>query len=185
MMAVIGSLRYSCVYNYLSSGDLASQRHRGESRFVPHASRKPGSVHLAAWQAFLLAHARVTERLAGDLERERRLPLTWYEVLLKLSAGDGGGLRMHELARAVLLSRSGLTRLIDRMAAAGLVARCPAAQDRRGMLVRLTPVGATAFRRAAPAHLRGIERHFAAYMTADEARMITDVFARVAHDPTE
>ncbi|MBK8561612.1 MAG: MarR family transcriptional regulator [Dehalococcoidia bacterium] len=87
---------------------------------------------MAAWRTFLTAHARVTALLEDELQRERELPLTWYDVLLHLREAPERRLRMTELAAAVLLSKSGLTRLVDRMYAAGLVNRSPDGDDRRG-----------------------------------------------------
>src|SRR5437763_1054664 len=84
-------------------------------------------VRLEAWRAFLTAHAVLTERLEAELQAERGLQLTWYDVLFQLSLTSGGERRMQELAGAVLLSKSGLTRLVARMEQAGLVERraCP------------------------------------------------------------
>lgn len=135
-------------------------------------------VRLDAWKAFLRVHACVTGILAQELERDQQLPLTWYDVLVQLNA-HGGRLRMHDLARAVLLSRAGLTRLVDRMAAAGLVDRVPCHDDRRGTFVDLTQRGAETLERAAPGHIDGIVRHFTAHMTDEEAETIARAFARI------
>jgi DNA-binding MarR family transcriptional regulator len=134
---------------------------------------------MAAWRAFLEAHARLTEALEHELAAERGLPLAWYDVLVQLAGADHARLRMHDLARAVLLSRAGLTRLVDRMVAAGLVERVPCEDDRRGTYVSLTPAGRDALRQAAPVHLRGIEAHFSAHLAADEAATLRDAFARM------
>ena len=134
---------------------------------------------LAAWAAFLRAHAAVKAKLERELLVERDLPLTWYEVLLHV-AGSGGKLRMQELARSVLLSKSGLTRLVDRMEAAGLVARRTCESDRRGAFVAVTPEGAAALRAAAPVHLRGISEHFTSHLSAEELRVLRTMMERVA-----
>lgn len=133
---------------------------------------------LAAWRAFLHGHLLLTTTLEREMEDETGLPLTWYDVLLNLNEA-GGQLRMQELARAVLLSKSGLTRLVDRMVAAGYVCREPAAGDRRGLLAVLTDEGRAALRRAAPVHLRGIEEHFGRHVSVDEAATILAVLDRV------
>ncbi|MGE5597425.1 MAG: MarR family winged helix-turn-helix transcriptional regulator [Hyphomicrobiales bacterium] len=140
---------------------------------------RPRPPQLQAWRAFLTAHARVTEVLERELTSERGLPLAWYDVLVQLSEAPEHRLRMHGLARAVLLSRAGLTRLVDRMVGAGLVARVPCENDRRGTYVTLTPAGMEALRAAAPVHLRGIEEHFARHLPPDQAAVLSDVFARV------
>jgi DNA-binding MarR family transcriptional regulator len=135
-------------------------------------ARRPSPDHLDAWRAFLRAHARLTAILNKELEDERELPLSWYDVLLNLEEAPDHQLRMHDLAAAVLLSRSGLTRLLDRMEKAGLVRREVCEDDRRGVLACLTAEGRAALRRAAPVHLRGIDEHFACHLSTDEARAL-------------
>jgi DNA-binding MarR family transcriptional regulator len=116
---------------------------------------------LVVWQRFLTAHATVVRALERELASERGLPLSWYDVLYQLSVAPDERMRMGDLAAVVLLSRAGLTRLVDKMAGAGLVCREPAAADRRGTVALLTAAGRRELRRAAPVHLRGVERHFA------------------------
>lgn len=140
----------------------------------------PGRDGLRAWRAFLEAHAAVTRRLEAELERETGLPLAWYDVLVQLSEAPGGALRMQELARSVLLSKSGVSRLVDRIEAAGFVRRGPCDDDRRGTLASLTPAGRRALRRAAPVHLRGIGEHFARHLGAREAAALAGMLSRLA-----
>jgi DNA-binding MarR family transcriptional regulator len=135
---------------------------------------------LAAWEAFLQAHARVSDELARDLKKERDLELSWYEVLLHLSSAPGRRLRLQDLATRVLYSRSGLTRLVDRLASAGLVTREPCEEDRRGTWALLTPEGLRTFRRAAPTHQRGVEDHFIAKLSDHEIAVITSAMKRIA-----
>ena len=78
---------------------------------------------MRAWRLFLEVHARVVNRLELELRDETGMPLTWYDVLVQLSEAPGHKLRMQELARRVLISKSGLTRLVDRLCAAGYVER--------------------------------------------------------------
>lgn len=141
---------------------------------------------MAAWRSFILANARLTEVLERELMDEHDLPLTWYDVLVQLHEA-GGSLRMHDLANAVLLSKSGVTRLVDRMVSAGLVGRESCPSDRRGTLAVLTAAGKDRLRRAAPTHLRGVEQHFASLLRDGEVDVVRDVFARVvghvAHRP--
>lgn len=134
---------------------------------------------LAAWGMFLQAHSVVVDALGRELERQVRLPLTWYEVLLSLGMSDGGRLRMLDLSRSLLLSKSGVTRLIDRMEAAGLVARRPSPDDRRVIWAAITPRGRHAFDSAAPIHLRGIERHFTAVLSDQEVRGLMAALRKV------
>ena len=133
---------------------------------------------LAAWRSFLHGHLVLTGVLEREMEAETGLPLTWYDVLLNLNEA-GGRLRMQELARSIVLSKSGLTRLVDRMVAAGYVCREPAEGDRRGLLAVLTPAGKDALRAAAPVHLRGIEQHFGRHVSPEEAAVVRAVFDRV------
>lgn len=139
---------------------------------------RPDEAQLETWRSFVHASVRLTEVLGEELEREQNLPLSWYDVLLNLHEA-GGSMRMQDLAHAVLLSRSGLTRLIDRMAADGLVCREAFAADRRGMLAVLTPAGVDRLRAAAPVHLRGIATHFTAALEGDEADAIRRACDRV------
>lgn len=134
---------------------------------------------MAAWHTFLQAHASVLERLEAELQYERALPLSWYDVLVQLSEAPANRLRMTELAGAVLLSKSGLTRLIDRMNAAALVARSPDPGDRRGTFVQLTPAGLERLRDAAPVHLRGVQEHFGAYLSEADARCLATALGKV------
>ncbi len=130
---------------------------------------------MQAWRGFLTAHARITAALSAELEEAGEIPLTWYDVLVQLGEG-GGRLRMQDLARSVLLSKSGLTRLVDRMEAEGLVRREQCPTDKRGMLAVITPAGTAALRRASPVHLAGIERHFARHLSEGDAQTLRSAF---------
>jgi DNA-binding MarR family transcriptional regulator len=113
-----------------------------------------------AWQALLHAHHDVTARLEAELQDAHGLSMGEYDVLIRLARAPGRALRMTDLAERVLLSPSGLTRLVDRLAAQGLVERLPDPDDGRGARASLTDHGLAAARRAAITHLRGIRRHF-------------------------
>jgi DNA-binding MarR family transcriptional regulator len=134
---------------------------------------------MRVWRDFLAAHARLTEVLGRELEHERRLPLPWYDVLVTLSEAPDGRLRMGELAAAVAFSRSGLTRLVDRMATAGVVTRHRSTTDRRVTFAELTQEGRTVLRRAAPTHLRGVDAYFTSLVGEDEAVLLHRFFTRV------
>ncbi len=159
------------------NADVARVRRNGDTSGCMRGSGD--ATAFEAWRAFLEAHASVTARLDDELRRERDLPLTWYDVLLSLERA-GGRLRMQDLARAVLFSRSGLTRLVDRMEQARLVAREPCADDRRGTFAVLTAEGRRALRRAAPVHLRGIARHFSDHLSPQERRLLAAALAKLA-----
>lgn len=140
---------------------------------------RPGDGELAAWRAFLEAHAAVLRRLEEELREERGMPLSWYDALVQLSEA-GGRLRMGELADRLLLSRSATTRFADRLERAGLIERQTVEEDRRGTEVCLTPEGRRELRAAAPVHLRGIQRHFGAHLSHEEAEMLERVLSRLA-----
>jgi DNA-binding MarR family transcriptional regulator len=135
---------------------------------------------LAVWETFLMAHGAVLRTLAQELEAETGLPLGWYEVLLHLRRAEGRRLRMQELAANVLLTPSGLTRVVDRMEAEGLVRRDACPGDRRGSYAVLTKDGASRLRRASPIHLRGVEEHFSRHLTDREATVLRTALAKVA-----
>src|SRR5437588_6080816 len=117
---------------------------------------KPDDRRIGAWRALLATHAALVDRLSEELEDERELPLPWYEVLLFLNLAPDGRLRMGELAGSLLLTPSGVTRLVDRMEAKGLVQRQRCPSDRRGWLAVMTPAGRSRLKAAAPIHLRGV-----------------------------
>lgn len=134
---------------------------------------------LGAWRAFLEAHAQITDVLARELRDEEDLPLAWYDVLVHLSEAPGQQLRMQELADAILLSKSGLTRLVDRMQTAGLVEREACPSDKRGTFARLTDQGLAALEDAAPTHVRGVEQHFASLLDDEEAAVLQRLLRRL------
>jgi DNA-binding MarR family transcriptional regulator len=134
---------------------------------------------LAVWKAFLRAHASLLRILESELQAQQRLSLTWYEVLLHLNKDPRGGLRMQELAEAVVLSRSGLTRLLDRMEKAGLVQRRPCVHDRRGAYALITPEGRTLFNQIRPIVLQGIETHFARHLDEATSDTLLALFTKI------
>jgi DNA-binding MarR family transcriptional regulator len=120
----------------------------------------PRDPRIATWRDFLIAHARISRLLDEDLRAEHDLSLAEYDALLQLAEAPGRRLRMHQLADRVLLSRSGVTRLIDRLVADGSVERNSCLTDARGAEAVLTPAGLGRLRDAAGTHLRGIGEHF-------------------------
>ncbi|MFH0750659.1 MAG: MarR family transcriptional regulator [Chloroflexota bacterium] len=128
----------------------------------------PDDPRLRAWIAFLQAHAVVTRLLEAELHAERGLSLAAYDALVQLAIADDRRLRMSELANRVVLSRSGVSRLVDRLAANGLVARRACPTDARGSWAELTPAGLDRLRDAAPVHLRGVDAHFLSPIAAED-----------------
>ncbi len=120
----------------------------------------PRDPRISTWSDFLIAHARLERLLDEDLRAEHDLSLAEYDALLQLAEAPGRRLRMHHHADRVLLSRSGVTRLIDRLVKDGSVERDACLSDARGAEAVLTPAGLDRLRTAAPTHLRGIADHF-------------------------
>ena len=107
------------------------------------------------------------------------MPLAWFDVLYQISRAPDQRLRMQELAQKLLISRSGFTRLSDRMEGAGLIERTACPTDRRGIFVVLTPAGEKALTEALPIHLQGIARHFADPLDDDAATELKDALDRI------
>jgi DNA-binding MarR family transcriptional regulator len=139
----------------------------------------PTKEPLGAWLALLQAQAAVTDAVEAELVAGSELPLAWHEVLVRL-ARAGGRMRMRELAQAVLLSKSGLTRLADRMEEAGLLERSACATDRRGTFAVLTKSGRSVLRRSTPVFRRAVEANLADHLTADELTSLRSLLEKVA-----
>jgi DNA-binding MarR family transcriptional regulator len=131
----------------------------------------PRDPRLEPWRAFLTAHARITRRLDDELRAEHDISLAEYDALLTIADAPGRRIRMRQLADRVILSKSGVTRLIDRLVLDGLVERDACLTDARGAEAVLTPAGLDRLRRASRTHLRGIAQHFLA--TLDDADLAT------------
>lgn len=131
-----------------------------------------------SWIALLKAHAKTTTRIGQRVETEGGLPLDWYDVLMTLELAPEGRLRMGELAEHVLLSRSGLTRLIDRIEAAGLVKRHLCPQDRRAFEVELTAKGRKARAKSWPILARAIAEGFGSRYSDKEAQQLGELLMR-------
>lgn len=134
---------------------------------------------VVAWATLLRTHAAVVQRLERQLADGRGLPLSWYDVLLELNSAPGRRLRMQELGDRAVLSRTRVSRIVDQLVGAGLVARAPDPDDRRATFAVITAAGRTTLRRAAPVYLRGIREHFAAHLTAREVSVLTQGLQRV------
>ena len=138
------------------------------------------SDELGAWRGLLRVHAGMTKALDAELLREHRLPLSSYEVLLFLADSPDGRMRMSELANGVLLSRSGLTRLADRMERDGLIRRQRCEEDQRGWFAEITGEGRELFGRARKTHLDGVRRRFLSHLTPAEQRTLATLWEKVS-----
>jgi len=142
-------------------------------------SERPDVGRMAAWVALLDAHSRLTSRLEAELERGHGLSLAEYEVLFRLDAAPGQRLRLNELTSHTRMTKSGVSRLVERMQRSGLLSteRCPS--DRRGAYAVLAPKGLAVFRRAAALHLRGVQDHFGRHLDDAEAASLRVALERV------
>ena len=134
---------------------------------------------LGAWRGMLRAHSALTKALDAELVRAHGLPLSSYEVLLFLADSPEGQMRMSELADGVLLSRSGLTRLVDRMQREGLLRRERCEDDARGWFAAITPKGRDLFTRARKTHLDGVRERFLSHFTRDELHSLAAYWERI------
>ena len=133
---------------------------------------------LHAWRSFLLAYARVVQYLNDDMQARSDMPLTWYDVLVHLSEAPGT-LCMTDLAESVFISRSGLTRLVDRMEIGGLVKRSPAPDDRRRMMASLTDEGFRRLSEAAPGHVEALRQVMIDLLDDTDVRTLAAVMDKI------
>ncbi|HEY7937342.1 MAG TPA: MarR family transcriptional regulator [Candidatus Limnocylindrales bacterium] len=139
----------------------------------------PRDPRLDTWRAFLMAHALLTRRLDEDLRAGEGLTLGEYSALLQVAEAPGRSLRMNQLATGIFLSRSGVTRLIDRLEADGLIERSTCTDDGRGALAVLTDAGLTRLRAAADTHLSGIARYFLEVVPTGELEHLAGTFRAI------
>jgi DNA-binding MarR family transcriptional regulator len=130
-------------------------------------------AELATWRAFLNAHAVLIQRIETDLKRHGLPPLGWYDVLWPLQQAEHKRLRINELAYQVVLSRTGLVRLVDRLEAAGLLRREPVPEDGRGSYATITKQGTATLRKMWPIYRRHIQQDFLDPLGTDTQRLRT------------
>jgi DNA-binding MarR family transcriptional regulator len=131
------------------------------------------------WGALLKVHAALVPRLDRELQEAHGLPLTWYDVLLELNAAPERRLTMGQLGFVAAVSRTRVSRVVDELVRAGLVAREPNPDDGRSAFAALTPTGRTALRKAAPTYLAAVRREFADHLTAREAEVLAGALGKV------
>ncbi len=136
------------------------------------AELKP--AELRAWAAFLDAQAALLRQLESELIEKEDMTLAEFDVLIQLGVAPDRRLRMTELSERVRLSRSGLTRLVDRLVQEGLVKRARCASDRRGTFATLTAAGGARLRHARPVHLQGIREHFGKRLSAAQLSALAE-----------
>jgi len=133
-----------------------------------------------AWVGLLHAHATLVRRLDAELVAAHGLSLSGFEVLWRVAASDHGRLRMSELADLVMLSPSGLSRLVDRLEAEGMIDRVACPEDGRAINATITEAGRRKLEAAQPTHVEGIRRTFLAHFDEDEIERLAVYWARFA-----
>lgn len=135
---------------------------------------------LRAWRGLLRAHGCLAKRLDAELERAHGLPMTSYQVLDHLQEAQGGRMRMCDLAEQAQLSRSGLTRMVDRLEREGLLERCSCDHDARGSYACLTVSGRERVEEAHVTHLAVVREHFLSRFSESELSLLADMWERIA-----
>jgi DNA-binding MarR family transcriptional regulator len=136
-------------------------------------------AELNAWRGLMRVHACVLKMLDAELEAAHGLPLTSFEVLIQLAEARDHRMRMCDLADSVQLSRSGMSRLVDRLERDGLIERCSCTVDARGAFACLTSAGLELLEAARPTHLAGIRERFLTHFSEDELRQLGDWWRRL------
>jgi DNA-binding MarR family transcriptional regulator len=151
---------------------------------VPPVTASPDVVpasreEMRAWRGLLRAHACLVKALDGELDVAHGLPLISYEVLVYLEEADDERMRMCDLAASILLSRSGLTRLVDRLERDGLIERRSCDHDARGAYATLTIEGRERLAAARETYIAGVRRHFLDHFSADELEALGGYWDRL------
>ncbi|MEZ5100203.1 MAG: MarR family transcriptional regulator [Thermoleophilia bacterium] len=136
-------------------------------------------AELAAWRGLLRLHARLVRELDLALQAREGITLSEYEVLIHLADTPGGRMRMTELAAALVVTQSGVTRIVDRLARDGLVVRERCEEDRRGWYATITAAGLTLLERARPAHRDDVRERFLRHFTPRELELLGGFWERL------
>src|SRR6266516_2575747 len=147
--------------------------HEGQSLSSPSPER------LRAWRLYFESALALIDVLDAELERDAGIPMRWYDALVQLEEAPDG-LRMNELAERILYSKSGFTRVVDRMEEAGLVQRVRPENYRRSILVILTDQGRTTMEHARRHHRHGIEQHFSRHLADSDIKSLNRAFEKVS-----
>jgi DNA-binding MarR family transcriptional regulator len=137
------------------------------------------------WQEFLRAHRTMVEKMAEQMMRDHNLPLEWFDVLIHLADVPDGRLRQRALRDRLLLSESGVSRLLLRMEQAGLIARSTAGEDKRGIEITLTHQGRSAVIDATESHVDMVSKLFTRRLTQTDRNALTRVLPKLAAEPED
>ena len=135
-----------------------------------------------SWGWLLFAHAKVLNALEADLLEQHDLPLIWFDLLNRLREAPDQRMRMNDLKDASLFTNSGITRLIDRIEAAGFVTRIRSSQDRRGVYVAITRAGNDKINQVWPDHVASVWKHYGQYLDADDTDAIETASRKILAD---
>ena len=139
----------------------------------------PSREELRAWRLFFESALALGDVLDAEIERDAGIPLRWYDVLVQLEESPDG-IAMNALADRILYSKSGFTRVVDRMEDAGLVRRVRPESDRRSILVVLTDEGRETMELARRHHRHGIEQHFSRHLADTDVKALTRALEKVS-----
>src|SRR5215203_7231822 len=139
----------------------------------------PSPERLRAWRLYFESALALLDVLDTEMERDAGIPIRWYDLLVHLE-DEPGGLRMNELAERILYSKSGFTRVVDRLEAAGLVRRVRPENDRRSILVVLTDEGRATMEHARRHHRHAIERHFSEHLSDTDIKALTRALEKLS-----
>ena len=156
-----------------------SKQLRSELSHGERSLSTPSPDRLHAWRVYLESSLALLDVLDAELVRDAAISQRWYDVLVHLDETPGG-LRMNELAERILYSKSGLTRVVDRMEQAGLVRRVRPDDDRRSIFVVLTDEGRTKLVEARRHHRHAIEQHFSRHLTDTEIKTLARAFEKLS-----
>src|SRR5215217_7165455 len=157
---------------------MREQLHNGLSQYEQSLS-SPAPERLRAWRLYFESALALVDVLDAELERDAGIPLRWYDVLVHLEETPEG-LRMNELAERILYSKSGFTRVVDRMEEAGLVRRVRPENDRRSILVVLTDEGRATMEQARRHHRHAIDQHFSRHLADTDIKALSRAFEKVS-----
>ncbi|MGW6740933.1 MarR family winged helix-turn-helix transcriptional regulator [Streptomyces sp. NPDC055025] len=155
---------------------------REDTRKGASPSRALSRHERAAWLGLLSTHLKLLRTLDGELVAAERIPMSSFEVLLTLAEAPEGRLRMKDIAASLLISRSGLTRIVDDLERQGFVERRKCPTDARGFDAVLTAAGAKAYRRARKVHLTNLRREFLDKLTEEQLTALNDIWRTVGFD---
>lgn len=141
--------------------------------------KKLTKQEIEVWRLFITTHSRLISLFEARMVASNVLPLHWYDVLIELYEAPDHKLRMHELAERVVLSRSGLTRLVDNLEKAGYLKRESDANDRRGLYAAISEEGIAALRKAWPVYAELIAENFINALTEHEMDILAQVFGNI------